>query len=48
MARIVEIECIASNFEDEEGDDNNEKIWQRHDGDETGPFYAFQNFMDDE
>ena len=29
-------------------EDGYDKIWQRDDGDEIGPFYVFENFKDDE
>ena len=35
----LENECLANNFDNEEGDDD--KIWQK-------AFYVFQNFMDGE
>ena len=41
----LESKCIAKNFDD---DKNDNKIWQRDDGDHRGAFYVFQNFMDNE
>ena len=42
---VLESECIANDFDDEEDDD---EFWQKDNGGERGAFYAFQNFMDDE